>query len=117
MLRRVPPRLKRRRRGPTLNGHAAGDLDDRAVDIARLVGREPGIGVGDLFGPAETAHGHLLLDRPQYLLRYRVEDRRGDETRTDRVGADTLAAELARPGLDHADDGGLGGGVGGLPEV
>src|SRR5271169_4165568 len=88
----------------TLNGYAAGDLDDRAVDIARLVGREPGVGIGDLFGPTEAAHGNLLLDRPQHLLRNRVEDLRGDEARTDRVGADAFAAELARPGLDHADD-------------
>src|SRR5271169_4130221 len=101
----------------TLNGYAAGDLDDRAVDIARLVGREPGVGIGDLFGPPETAHGYLFLDRPQPFLRYRVEDRRGDETRTDRVGADALAAKLTRPGLDHADDAELGRGVVGLPEV
>src|SRR5271167_3987731 len=100
MLPRRSPALKLWREAATLKGYAAGDFDDRAIDIACLVGGEPGVGIGDLLGPAETAHGYLLLDGSQHLLRYRVEDWRGDETRTDRVGADPLAAELARPGLD-----------------
>ena len=51
-------------RGPSIGGphctpasdrYAPGHFDDCAVDIARLVGGEPGVGVGDLFGSSEPA--------------------------------------------------------------
>src|SRR5262249_29554949 len=101
----------------TLDRHAAGYFDHCSVDVARLVGREPRVSVGYLLRPAETAHRHLFLDRFEDLLGDRVEDRGGDESRADRVRADALAAELPRPGLDHADDAELGRGVVRLPEV
>ena len=68
-------------------------------------------------GCAEPAHGHLVLDHPEHLVGHRRENGSVDVARADRVGADALAAELARPGLDHADHAELGRGVVGLAEV
>ena len=51
------------------------------------------------------------------LFRHLGQDRRLDESGADRVGADALAAQFARPRLDHADDAELGRRVIGLAEV
>src|SRR5450432_1522677 len=83
---------------------AAGDFDDGAVDVARLVRREPCIRVGDFLGLAETAHRNAVFHHLDDLCGHRREDRRVDDAGTDRVGADAFLAELARPCLDHADD-------------
>src|SRR5205823_14064261 len=68
-------------------------------------------------GRAQTTHRHPLLDGPEDLVGDRVENGCFDETRTDRVRADALAAELARPRLDHADHAKLGRRVICLPEI
>ena len=91
-----------------LERYAAGNLDHRAIDVTGFVGREPCVGVGDFLGCAEPAHRHSLFDRPQHFVGDGFENRRFDEAGTDRVCADALAAEFARPGLDHADDAELG---------
>src|SRR6185312_6990415 len=118
--RRLPSRAAPRAAPRTriaLDRDAARDFDDRAVDVGRLVRREPRVGVGDFLGTAEATHRHLVADQVQHLFRHRREDRRLDEARADRVGANALAAELARPGLDHADHAELGRRVVGLAEV
>src|SRR4051812_48228820 len=71
--------LKGRSRWPTTGGGpsnrlkrgASGDFDHRAVNVARLVGREPGIGVRDLFRLAQPAERDLVFHHLHDLAGHR----------------------------------------------
>src|SRR5258708_20914820 len=85
-------------------GRAAGDLDDRAIDVAGLVGSKEGVGIGDLFRLRQAPQRHAIDHGLHYLLRDGFQDRCFDETPADRVGPAALAPPFPRPGFSLADE-------------
>src|SRR4030095_1253739 len=80
-----------------LKRQTAAHLDDRTIDIARLVGREAGERIGDFFRLGEPAERHALFESAYDALRNGLDDGGLDEPRTHGVGAYTPAAELLGP--------------------
>src|SRR5579872_3557801 len=95
--------MPRTNRAMRLDSRAAADLDDCAVDVARFVGSQESISIGDLFRPREPAKRHTIDHCLHDFLRNGSEYGGFDEARTHRVGSYALAPQFPCPGLRHPD--------------
>src|ERR1044071_7076499 len=73
----------------------AGDVDDRAGGVRRLVGREPEDGAGTCLGRAGTRERRRVADALEAAgITARGVDLGADHARTHRVDADAVAGDL-----------------------
>src|SRR6478752_5251635 len=110
-------RLRTEPKPKELHVHAAVYSQRLARDVASLVGGQVHHGSGDLFRLAGAAERNGRVDRSLLLFGERPGHVGVDEARRDGVDGDGARRQLAGHRLGDAEQGGLGGSVGGLPGV